>query len=147
MRREIAEAQRAIADASGRLPRWFRAPMGLRNPLLDPVLAMEELSLVSWTRRGYDTVSPSPGRVLGRLTSGLAEGDILLLHDATSREGLDGVPVVLGVLPALLSRIASAGLRTVTSLDDGFAPDGQPSTGAMRATAAAPACPAPGGHA
>ncbi len=113
MRREIAAASRAIAEACGVAPRLFRAPMGLRNPLLDPVLAAEGLSLVSWTRRGYDTVRADAGRVLQRLTRGLAGGDILLLHDAGSRPDGDGRPVVLGVLPPLLEAVAAAGLRTL----------------------------------
>lgn len=139
LRREIAEAQAAIADACGRMPRFFRAPMGLRNPLLDPVLAVEGLSLVSWSRRGYDTVSCRPDTILSRLTYGLSDGDILLLHDATSRTGPRGTPVVLEVLPRLLKTIAAAGLRTVAS------PDWNPpraahddASGAMRAKAAAP---------
>ena len=147
LRREIAEAQQAIADASGRLPRYFRAPMGLRSPLLDPVLVLEGLSLVSWTRRGYDTVSRRPELILRRLTRGLADGDILLLHDATAKADGDGVPVVLTVLPRLIERIAAAGLRTATLLDGEVPTGGRDASGAMRAGAAAPACPVPGGHA
>ena len=121
LRREIAAAQAAIADACGRRPTFFRAPMGLRSPLLDPVLAVEGLSLVSWTRRGYDTVSRRPGRILARLTRGLTDGDILLLHDTAARTCADGTPVVLKVLPRLLAMIASAGL-TPGVLAEGFAP-------------------------
>src|SRR5690348_16809112 len=43
---EIGLAQRAILDATGERPRFFRAPAGLRNPLLEPVLAREGLRLV-----------------------------------------------------------------------------------------------------
>lgn len=107
LRREVALAQRAIAEACGVAPRFFRAPMGLRSPLLDPVLAMEGLRLVAWTRRGYDGRDARADRVLARLTRGLAGRDILLLHDTAPR----GRPAaVLGVLPRLLERCAAAGL-------------------------------------
>ncbi len=35
LRREISQAQESIVRASGQAPRLFRAPAGLRNPLLD----------------------------------------------------------------------------------------------------------------
>ena len=107
--REITAAQGAIGDACGAAPRLFRPPMGLRNPLLDPVLAVEGLSLVTWTRRGYDTMVRNPDRVLTRLTRGLSGGDVLLLHDGQWRAA--GTPVVLQVLPRLLDAIAAKGLR------------------------------------
>jgi peptidoglycan/xylan/chitin deacetylase (PgdA/CDA1 family) len=118
-RRELAAAQAAIADACGAWPRWFRAPAGLRNPLLDPVLALERLSLVTWTRRGYDAVARDPTRVLARLTRGLGESDILLLHDTPGADPAQ--PVVLHVLPRLLERLEAAGLRSV-ALPDAHAP-------------------------
>lgn len=112
--REIARAQQVLADLSGTLPHCFRAPAGLRNALLDPVLYRLGLHLVSWSRRGFDTREGDPARVLARLTPRLAGGDILLLHDGNACRGADGRPVLLDVLPALLQRCAATGLRTVT---------------------------------
>lgn len=113
-RREIAAAQQTITDIAGVAPRFFRAPAGLRNPLLQPVLAELGLGLTSWTRRGFDTVTADAGRVLHRLEQGLAAGDILLLHDGHAACGADGQPVILAVLPQLLQRIQALDLRTVT---------------------------------
>ena len=112
--REIGAAQELLADLSGTCPHCFRAPAGLRNPFLDPVLHRLNLNLVSWTRRGFDTREPDPQRVLARLTRGLAAGDILLLHDGNARRGADGRPVLLDVLPPLLARCRAAGLRALT---------------------------------
>ena len=114
LKREVQSAQTIIAGITGRAPRFFRAPMGLRSPLLDPVLARCGLHYVSWTRRGLDAMHRDPERVLRRLTGGLAAGDILLLHDiGYSRTG-DSTPVVLAVLPELLDRIQAKGLKSVT---------------------------------
>ncbi len=121
LRREIAAAQAAIAQATGREPRFFRAPFGVRGPLLAPVLARLGLCSVNWTRRGLDAVSRDPARVLGRLTRGLAGGDILLLHDGSAARTAAGEPVVLAVLPELLERIAAAGLRPVSLAAAGLA--------------------------
>jgi peptidoglycan/xylan/chitin deacetylase (PgdA/CDA1 family) len=114
LRREATAAQDAIARITGRPPRFFRAPMGLRSPLLDPVLAAMGLRYVSWTRRGFDTVCRDPGLVLRRLTAGVSAGDVLLLHDGGSARGADGRPVVLAVLPLLLRELAARGLRAVS---------------------------------
>jgi peptidoglycan-N-acetylglucosamine deacetylase len=115
--REIETAQDALSQITGERPHFFRAPAGLRNPFLAPVLHRLELQLVSWTRRGFDTVRAEPERVLSRLTHSLAAGDILLLHDHNGAHTATGRPVVLEVLPALLRAFAQSGLRSVTLPD------------------------------
>ena len=112
--REIGDAQALLADITGVAPHCFRAPAGLRSPLLDPVLHQLGLHLVSWTRRGFDTRERDPARVLARLTRGLAAGDILLLHDGHAQRSAEGRPVVLHVLPPLLAALQTQGLKTVT---------------------------------
>jgi peptidoglycan/xylan/chitin deacetylase (PgdA/CDA1 family) len=114
MFRDIAAAQDVLGQLSGRPPRFFRAPAGLRNPLLEPVLARLGLTLASWTRRGFDTRESRADVVLTRLTHQLAAGDILLLHDGHAARDAHGQPVILAVLPPLLEAIARAGLKPVT---------------------------------
>jgi peptidoglycan/xylan/chitin deacetylase (PgdA/CDA1 family) len=113
LRDEIERAQEAIATATGRAPRLFRAPAGIRSPLLEPALARAGLDLAAWTRRGFDTVTGDAGRVLARLVRGLAPGDILLLHDGSSARATSGGPVILEVLPRLLDAVEAAGLNPV----------------------------------
>ena len=114
MGRDIAQAQDHLSQITGERPRFFRAPAGLRNPFLDPVLHRQGLQLVSWTRRGFDTVKSDPAVVQARLTRGLAAGDILLLHDGNVAHSAHGKPVILDVLPTLLRQFQQSGLRTVT---------------------------------
>ena len=114
MHAEVARAQHTIAEATGYRPRFFRAPAGLRNPFLEGALRSLDLKLVSWTRRGFDTVSNSSAVVLGRLTRGLRSGDIVLLHDGNAAMTASGQPVVLEVLPRLIGAFRDAGLKTVT---------------------------------
>ena len=111
---EIGRAQKAIHDATGETPQFFRAPAGLRNPFLEPALVRANLQLVSWTRRGFDTVSRSANEVFARLTRGLGDGDILLLHDGHAARTRTGTPVVIEVLPQLLAALAAARLTPVT---------------------------------
>jgi peptidoglycan/xylan/chitin deacetylase (PgdA/CDA1 family) len=114
MRREMLQAQASIAEVVGDRPRYFRAPAGLRNPFLEPVLCAAGLQLVSWTRRGFDTVASDPELILARLTRNLRAGDILLLHDGHAARAPDGSAVILKVMPELLTAIARAGLTPVT---------------------------------
>lgn len=111
---EIERAQEQIGSVVGQLPRFFRAPAGLRNPFLDPVLARRGLQLASWTRRGFDTLNRQSGTVLRSLTRGIGGGDILLLHDGHAGRAPSGSPLVLEVLPRLLQALASARLTAVT---------------------------------
>jgi peptidoglycan-N-acetylglucosamine deacetylase len=106
LRREVQAAQSVIAQATGREPLFFRAPAGFRSPVLDPVLLALGLRYASWTRRGFDTADRNAGRVLRRLTRGLAAGDILLLHDS--------VPCVVDVLPPLLAALEAGNLKPVS---------------------------------
>ncbi|MDO5623736.1 MAG: polysaccharide deacetylase family protein [Pseudomonadota bacterium] len=114
MAREVAAAQRTLAEVAGRAPRFFRAVAGLRNPFLQPVLVRHGLHLASWTRRAYDTRTSHAATVLARLTRGLAAGDILLLHDGHAARTPAGEPVVLAVLPGLIAALRARGLRSVT---------------------------------
>jgi peptidoglycan-N-acetylglucosamine deacetylase len=114
MRAEIARAQEAIEAVTGQRPRFFRAPAGLRNPFLEPVLAPLGLRLATWTRRGFDTVNPDPAVVYRRLTRDLRGGDILLLHDGHAAHTPSGAPVILEVLPRVLQAVSAAKLTPVT---------------------------------
>src|SRR5262249_26522455 len=118
---EVRAAQEAILAATGVTPRFFRAPAGLRNLFLEPVLARADLRLGSWTRRRFAPVKASPERVLGKPTRNLAGRDILLLHDGHAARTAAGSAIVLEVLPRLLGLLAETRLTAVT-LATAFAP-------------------------
>lgn len=119
--KEVGEAQASMMSLTGQQPRFFRAPFGIRSPLLEPALCKLGLHLVSWTRRGYDTRERHPQKVLGRLLRGLNDGDILLLHDGHSATSDNQQPVVLEVLPILLKHLQDDGYQSV-GLDEGIPP-------------------------
>lgn len=119
MQREIESAETTLTRLAGAPPRFFRAPAGLRNPFLDPILARTGLRYISWTRRGFDTREREPERVLARLTRKLAPGDVLLLHDGSAARTRAGEPVVLAVLPGLLEAVRAHRLVPV-SLPEAF---------------------------
>jgi peptidoglycan/xylan/chitin deacetylase (PgdA/CDA1 family) len=115
--RDIEQTQRVLERLSGHRPRFFRAPAGIRSPWLDLILARRHLHLVSWTRRGFDTVDRDPSRVAGRLIDGLSAGDVLVLHDGDCARDGSGRPVVLEALPRVLDELHRQGLRSVALPD------------------------------
>lgn len=117
LQQEILDAQLAIADVAGRTPAFFRAPAGLRSPLLQPVLARLDLQLAAWSRRAFDTVNKDPSAVVRTLVGRLAADDILLLHDGHAARAADGLPVLREVLPRVLDHVAASGLRTLRLRD------------------------------
>jgi peptidoglycan/xylan/chitin deacetylase (PgdA/CDA1 family) len=119
MTAEVLGAQHVIEGVTGIAPQFFRAPAGLRNPFIEPILARLGVRLVSWTRRGFDTVATDPDLVTFRLLKGLAPGDILLLHDGRAARTASGNLIIIEVLPRLLQALRSAGLRGV-SLKEAF---------------------------
>jgi peptidoglycan/xylan/chitin deacetylase (PgdA/CDA1 family) len=112
--REIDAAQRTFEELSGERPMFFRAPAGLRNIFLEPVLRKLDLRLAAWTRRGYDTRERDPQVVARRLLDGLAARDILLLHDGNAALTVDGEPLILAVLPGVAEAARKQKLRFVT---------------------------------
>jgi len=114
LRREVEAGQRTLTELSGTAPLFFRAPAGLRNPFLEPVLCGLGLQLASWTRRGFDTRTRDAACVAKRLLHTLAARDILLLHDGHAARDVRGQPVVIDALEIVLQAAHEAGLACTT---------------------------------
>lgn len=112
--RELEAAQRTLSTLTGVEPRFFRAPAGLRNPLLHTVLDRLGLQLTSWSVRGFDTRHTNPVRIKNRLLKKLHAGAIVLMHDGNAARTAQGVPMIIEILPALLAAAHAAQLRFVS---------------------------------
>jgi peptidoglycan-N-acetylglucosamine deacetylase len=109
-----ADLERAIAtvtEATGERPRHYRPAVGQTNPRI--ARAAEELGLVivGWSVRGRDGIRTDPAEVTGRVVRGLADGAIVLLHDAAERD--DREPAAPRALPAILDAMRARGLAGV----------------------------------
>jgi peptidoglycan/xylan/chitin deacetylase (PgdA/CDA1 family) len=111
---EIQTAQTTLTAITGQPPLFFRAPAGLRNPFLDPVLHKLGLQLASWSVRAFDTRVGDADKVARTLVHGLHAGAIVLLHDAHAARTASGEPVILKVLPGVIEAALAAQLRFVT---------------------------------
>jgi peptidoglycan/xylan/chitin deacetylase (PgdA/CDA1 family) len=99
--REIRMAQEAIAAAIGKVPSYFRPPMGLTNPHLKRALKKHGLSVVGWDVRPFDTTA-SAEKVTKRVLKKIRNGSIIALHDT-------------GRIPAELARLTD---ELVTGIEE-----------------------------
>lgn len=77
---EIDGCNRALRAATGSEPRWFRAPVGMKNPFVHPLLARRGMRLIGWTARGFDAVVSDPEDILARILPNVVPGAIIVLH-------------------------------------------------------------------
>lgn len=112
VRRDLKSAARSLADAAGVRAVWFRPPVGFVSHAIALAAEAEGLRLMGWSTRVLDGhAGARPESALRRAIAGLADGAVLLLHDAA--EHGDRTPASLPILPALFDAIDRAGLETV----------------------------------
>jgi peptidoglycan/xylan/chitin deacetylase (PgdA/CDA1 family) len=113
--REIRMGHDAITRAAGRSPRFFRAPWGMTNLAVFPVLRRLGTPCVFWTVQPEGHRAAAAERQLRSATARVKSGAILDLHDA------DGVPGAgdrtVQVLPALIAALRRDGY-TLAGLSD-----------------------------
>jgi peptidoglycan/xylan/chitin deacetylase (PgdA/CDA1 family) len=78
--REMKMAREAIEAAIGKVPAYFRPPMGLTNPHLGRALKKNGLSAVGWDVRPFDTTAGNE-KVIKRVLKKIRNGSIIALHD------------------------------------------------------------------
>jgi peptidoglycan-N-acetylglucosamine deacetylase len=112
VRRDLERAARAVKAAAGLRPTLFRPPIGFVSHAVALGAEACGLRLVGWSLRVLDghRAATSEG-VLRRALTGLADGAVLLLHDASEAD--DREPASLPVLGELLRAIERAGLEAV----------------------------------
>lgn len=110
---ELQRTNAVIERATGKMPRWFRPPVGLLSPRVAAGAERASMDLVCWTATGRDGVAhTTPDEAFSRLEPALSPGAILVLHDA--RLSGDGEPAARLILSRLLDRMEERGLRSVT---------------------------------
>lgn len=80
IRREIDQCSEILTELTGEPPRLFRAPVGMKNPAVHPLLRDRQMLLVGWTARGFDGVRADRQTVLKRLLPKVDPGTIIVLH-------------------------------------------------------------------
>lgn len=77
---QIDSCSTALQTITGEKPGLFRAPVGMKNPFVHPILAARGLLLVGWSVRGFDSFGDVAGRVVQRIVSRIHGGSIIAMH-------------------------------------------------------------------
>ena len=94
MREQLSDCSKAITDATGAAPRYFRPPFGARRPAVLQVAGELGLQPVMWSVICYDWRRTTADEVKRRAIMGIdrdsARGHIIVMHDGGHREmGVD----------------------------------------------------------
>ena len=114
LRRELDDADKAIADAAGPHDGLFRPPFGGRRPGTFAVVRARGMTPVMWTVSCFDWNARSADPIEQRAASAIRGGDVILLHDGSHvKMGADRAPT-LEATARLLRRYQAEGYRFVT---------------------------------
>lgn len=87
-------------------PKFFRPPFGVTTPILNNVLKKLNLKSIGWTVRSFDTIYKEKESLIKKILSGIAGGQIILLHDTQE--------ITVNILPDLIAAIKILDLQLVT---------------------------------
>lgn len=110
---KLGQAQREFAAVTGKCPRFYRPPHGVRTPMVSLAVSRAGMQLVNWDVEVRDWDATDPRDLANRVLSKIERGSIVLLHD-----GRDGRPgkdrsVLVQALPLILDGLQARGLRAV----------------------------------
>jgi peptidoglycan/xylan/chitin deacetylase (PgdA/CDA1 family) len=78
--RQIDECNAALTTITGETSRLFRAPVGMKNPFVHPILARRGMTLIGWSVRGFDSFGDDVERVAERIVPRVNNGSIIVMH-------------------------------------------------------------------
>jgi peptidoglycan/xylan/chitin deacetylase (PgdA/CDA1 family) len=107
---EIDRCNDALSRVAGVAPRWFRAPVGMKNPAVHPILERRGMRLIGWSVRSFDGVAADPENVVARVAPHFAPGAILVMH-----QGREHSP---RVLDRVIAEAKSQGYAFVVPADE-----------------------------
>ncbi len=105
VRREIEQCDDVLSSILGTAPTLFRAPVGMKNPFVHPVLRKRGMRLIGWSSRGFDAVKSDVAGIVRSIEAGLEPGAIVVLHQ--------GRPWSLEAIEAVIAAARSRGYSFV----------------------------------
>lgn len=103
---ELTKTNAIVKELSGLDLRLYRPAFGVTNPNIKKALRLTKLTSIGWNKRSLDTTSFSEKTILKRITRNLKKGDVILLHDTSSKS--------VAVLEHLLLFLQTKEIQSVT---------------------------------
>jgi peptidoglycan-N-acetylglucosamine deacetylase len=104
---EIADANKAIADAAGALPGYFRSPYGGWSGMIRATAMEHGLQPLDWSVNTFDWATPGVPYILRVIERDLRPQGVVLLHDSAPEPDADRAQTVEAVrrlIPLLTAR-------------------------------------------
>lgn len=80
----------------------FRPPLGVSNPIIATIVKNNNLQVVGWNIRSFDTLNKNAQKMLSRITCQINDGSSILLHDRVKN--------TVEILPHILQDIQNKNL-------------------------------------
>ena len=77
---QIDMCGKALEEITGKRSALFRAPVGMKNPFVHPILAHRGMTLTGWSVRGFDSFGDDVERVARRIVPRVRAGSIIVMH-------------------------------------------------------------------
>jgi peptidoglycan-N-acetylglucosamine deacetylase len=114
VRDDIARALAGIEDATGHSPTLYRPPYGVLNASALRVARARGWRTLLWSQWGRDwEARATAASIVERVTDGVREGSVLLLHDADDYSAPGSWRRTAAALPRVLDVLAECGLQPV----------------------------------
>ena len=112
VRDELLRAARAVENATGVRPHFFRPPLGHTSVTTTRGVRRAGMTIVGWSTRGLDGVrGRRPEDVVARVARDVTDGAIVMLHDASEHDDFE--PASVRALPELLRLLDEREWRSV----------------------------------
>jgi peptidoglycan-N-acetylglucosamine deacetylase len=114
VRDDIARALASIEDVTGHSPTLYRPPYGVLNASALRVARAHGWRTLLWSQWGRDwEARATAASIAARVTDGVQEGSVLLLHDADDYSAPGSWRRTTAALPRVLDVLAERGLQPV----------------------------------
>jgi peptidoglycan/xylan/chitin deacetylase (PgdA/CDA1 family) len=113
--RDLDLGARVLEETSGQRPTLYRPPYGIFSPAALALVRRRGMQPLLWSRWGHDWRRfVTSERIAREVTRELADGDVLLLHDADHYNAAGSWRNTLAAMPRILRELARLELPAVT---------------------------------
>ncbi len=82
-RNQLEECQRAVQEATGESPRFFRPPFGGRRPATLRIVRSLGMEPIMWNVTSWDWRTPPAEQIVQTCMRQMRGGDVILMHDGS----------------------------------------------------------------
>lgn len=112
--KDYRNTQKAIRDATGLTPRFYRAPHGRISPWMRWCLRRQGLVMVGWDCSVSDWKNPGVDKLISRVLDETHSGSIILLHDGLDLNENPDRSQLVEALPTIIEKLQGEGYKFVT---------------------------------